>query len=71
MPHWHFNKQHTLEWLKNVPVYYFCIEYAVGHKKKKKKHPYLFHHKLSYKNETGTNHPELVSTSVWWFKIFL
>ena len=33
-------------------------------KKEKKKHPYLFQYKLSYRNETGTNHHGLVSTSV-------
>ena len=32
--------------------------------KEKMKHPYLFQYKLSYKNETGTNHHGLVSTSV-------
>ena len=31
---------------------------------KKTKHPYLFQYKLSYRNETGTNHHGLVSTSV-------
>ena len=33
-------------------------------KKKGKKHPYLFQYKLSYKNETSTNHHGLLSTSV-------
>ena len=38
---------------------------TVGQKKKKKpKHRYLFQYKLSYKNETGTNHYGLLSTSV-------
>ena len=32
--------------------------------KKKTKHPYLFQYKLSYRNETGTNHHGLISTSV-------
>ena len=36
-----------------------------------KKLPYLFQHNLSYRNETGTNHHGLLSTSVWCFKIFL
>ena len=31
---------------------------------KKKKNPYLFQCKLSYRNETGTNHYELLSTSL-------
>ena len=39
--------------------------------KKKTKHPLLFQYKLSYRNETRTNHHGLVSTSVWCFKIFL
>ena len=39
--------------------------------KKKKKHPYLFQYKLSYRNGTGTNHHGLLLTSVWCFKIFL
>ena len=39
--------------------------------KKKKKHPYLFQYKLSYRNETGTNHHGFLSISVWCFKIFL
>ena len=38
---------------------------------KETKHSYLFQYKLSYKNETGTNHHGLFSTSVWCFKIFL
>ena len=33
-------------------------------KKRKKEHPYLFQYKLSYRNETGTNHHGLLSTSV-------
>ena len=33
-------------------------------KEKKKKHPKLFQYKLSYRNETGTNHHGLLSTSV-------
>ena len=39
---------------------------TVGQKKKrkKKKHPYLFQYKLSYRNETGSNHHGLLSTSV-------
>ena len=40
-------------------------------KKKKKKPPYLFQYKLSYRNETGSNHHGKLSTSVWFFKIFL
>ena len=32
---------------------------------------YLFQYELSYRNETGTHHHALVSTSVWCFKIFL
>ena len=40
-------------------------------RKKKKKHPYLFQYKLSYRNETHTNHHGLMSTSVLCFKIFL
>ena len=32
--------------------------------KKKKKHRYLFQYKLSNRNETGTNHHGLLSTSV-------
>ena len=38
---------------------------------KKTKHAYLFQHKLSYRNETGTNHHGLVSTLVKCFKMFL
>ena len=33
-------------------------------KKKKKKNHYLFQYKLLYRNETGTNHHGLLSTSV-------
>ena len=33
-------------------------------KKKKTKHPYLLQYKLSYRNETGTNHHGLLPTSV-------
>ena len=40
-------------------------------KKKKTKHFYLFQYKLSYRNETGTNHHGLLSTSISCFKIFL
>ena len=40
-------------------------------KEKETEHPYLFQYKLSYRNETGTNHRGLVSTLVWCFKIFL
>ena len=45
--------------------------YSSSKKKKKKKPPYLFQYKLSYRNETGTNHHGLVSTLIWCFKIFL
>ena len=38
---------------------------------KNTKQPYLFQYKLSYRNEIGINHHELLSTSVWCFKIFL
>ena len=46
---------------------------TVGQKKRKKnpKHPFLFQYKLSYRNETGTNHHGLVSASVLCFKNFL
>ena len=37
----------------------------------KRKKNYLFQYKLSYRNETGTNHHGLLSTSVSCFKIFL
>ena len=37
-------------------------------KKEKKKHPYSFQYKLSYRNEIGTIYHGLVSTSVWCFK---
>ena len=48
----------------------------MGHQKKdawklKTKHTYLFQYKLLYRNETGTKHHGLLSTSVWCFKIFL
>ena len=63
---------------KKWPDSYFCylcmrwklpnIICTVGQKKKKKKerkkHPYLFQLKLSYINETGTNHHGLLSISV-------
>ena len=38
---------------------------------KKKKHPYLFQYKFSYRNKTNTNHHVLLSTSIWRFKFFL
>ena len=44
---------------------------TVGHPYCQMKHPYLFQQKLPYRNETGTHHHGLVSTSVWCFKIFL
>ena len=44
--------------------------YTVG-QKKKKEHPYLFPYKLPYRNETGTNHHGLLSTSNRCLKIFL
>ena len=39
--------------------------------KERKKHPYLFQYKFSYRNETGNSHQGLVSTSVGCFEIFL
>ena len=36
------------------------VKRTVGQKKSKKKTPYLFQYKLSYTNETGTNHHGLV-----------
>ena len=41
------------------------------YERKKRKHPFLFQYKLSYKNEIGTNHHGLFSSSIWCFKIFL
>ena len=38
---------------------------------RKSKHPYLFQYKLSYRNETDTNHHVLLSTLIRCFKIFL
>ena len=38
---------------------------------RKKKHPYLFQNKLSYRTETDTNLHALLSTSVRFFKFFL
>ena len=37
---------------------------GVGQEQNKTKHPYLFQYKLLYRNETGTNHHGLLSTSV-------
>ena len=37
---------------------------------KKMKHLHLFQYKLSYRNETGTNHHGLLSTSIWCFNFF-
>ena len=40
-------------------------------KKERKKHPCLLQYKLLNRNETGTNHHGLLSTSAWCFEIFL
>ena len=37
---------------------------TVGQKEKKKETPHLFQYKLPYRNETGTHHHALLSTSV-------
>ena len=42
-----------------------------GSKKEKNKYPYLFQYKLSYRNETGTNHHGFLSTSISCFKTCL
>ena len=41
----------------------FFLLCTVG-QKRKTKHLYLFQYKLSYRNETGTNHHGLLSTSI-------
>ena len=40
------------------------IEGTTGQKKKRRKDSYIFQYKLSYRNETGTTHHKLLSTSV-------
>ena len=57
-----------------VNCFYFVISIhiflcTVGQKKLST--PYLFQFKLSYRNEILTNHHELLSTSVWCFKILM
>ena len=53
-------------------AYVYVDKRTVGQKKKKKtKHPYLLQCKLSYRNETGSNHHGWLSISIWCFKIFL
>ena len=57
---------------ENAKNYSFCM-YSRSHphppkkerkkKKDRKKHPYLFQQKLLYRNETGTIHHSLMSTS--------
>ena len=51
-------------WCKKCQFMCLC---TVGQKKKNKNF-YLFQHKLSYRNETGTNHLGLMSISVWSLK---
>ena len=48
-------------------LFLLYIKCTVG--QKQAKHPYLFNYKLSYRNETGTNHHGLLSTSIWCFKV--
>ena len=57
--------------LRCIIVCMHVFMYSRSKKKKKKKHPYLFQYKLSYRNETGSNHHGLLSTLIWCFKIFL
>ena len=50
----------------NTLTFHFQYHIIYGCKctvvEKKSKNPYLFQYKLSYRNETGTNHHGLVST---------
>ena len=44
---------HTLQY-KIIDIYVYIHTCTVG--QKRTKHPYLFQYKVSYRNETGTNH---------------
>ena len=57
------------KWAENAKLFNQSRACTVG--QNKTKHPNLFHYKLSYKNETGTDHHGLLSTSVWCLQIFL
>ena len=53
--------------MKNFSGKCYEIWCTVGQTNKQTKnmeHPYLLQYKLSYKNETGPNHHELLSTSL-------
>ena len=65
------SKRPIFRWFNITPHRLLKTQRYVQLVKKKTKHPYLFQCKLSYGNETGTNHHGLLSTLVWCLKMFL